>query len=62
MTALVMGTRSMASSFLVGFALATGKITKKLERIGTQRAASQLAIHGFHKEAEALANSLREGK
>ena len=62
MTALVLGTKTFLQDFLVGWAMATGKINKTLERIGTQRAASQLVIHGFRKEAEALINNLREGK
>ena len=62
MTALVLGTKTFLQDFLVGWAMATGKINRTLERIGTQRAASQLAIHGFHKEAEALYNSFKEVK
>ena len=62
MTALVLGTKTFLQDFLVGWAMATGKINRTLERKGTQRAASQLAIHGFHKEAEALSNSFKEVK
>lgn len=41
-------------------ALSSGleKTINACERIGTARAASQLAIHGFHDEAKALMTSI----
>ena len=55
MTALILGTQTMGKSFLVGWAMATGKIKdsyKKVshiaERIGTARAASTLACYGHY--------------
>ena len=62
MTALVRGTKSMASSILVGFAMATGRMNKTLERIGTQRAAQTLACYGHYDIAKNLYDSLEEGK
>jgi len=64
MTALVMSTKTFIQDFVVGWAMATGKIKnsyKKVahiaERIGTQRAASTLQCYGHYDIAEALRNS-----
>ena len=62
MTALILGTQTMTRSFLVGWAMATGKINKTLERIGTQRAAQTLACYGHYDIAEALRNSEKGNK
>ena len=62
MTALILGTQTMTRSFLVGWAMATGKINKTLERIGTQRAAQTLACYGHYDIAKNLYDSLGEGK
>ena len=69
MTALILGTQTMGKSFLVGWAMATGKIKdsyKKVshiaERIGTARAASTLACYGHYDIAEALRNSEKGNK
>ena len=69
MTALILGTQTMGKSFLVGWAMATGKIKdsyKKVshiaERIGTARAASTLACYGHYDIAEALRNSQKGNK
>lgn len=64
MTALVMSTKTFIQDFVVGWAMATGKMKnsyKKVahiaERIGTQRAASTLQCYGHYDIAEALRNS-----
>ena len=69
MTALVMSTKTFLQDFVVGWAMATGKIKdsyKKVahiaERIGTQRAASTLQCYGHYDIAEALRNSQKAGK
>ena len=69
MTALVMSTKSFLQDFVVGWAMATGKIKesyKKVshisERIGTQRAAQTLQCYGHYDIAEALRNSQKAGK
>lgn len=61
MTALVLGTKNFTRDFLVGWALATGKIKatyKKVseitEMMGTARAASHLASMGHYDIAKQL--------
>lgn len=62
MTALILGTQTMTRSFLVGWALATGKINKTFERIGKQRAAHVLACYGHYDIAKTLTDSLKDNK
>ena len=64
MTALVMSTKTFLQDFIVGWAMATGKIKesyKKVahiaERIGTARAAATLRCYGHYDLAEALKQS-----
>ena len=64
MTALVMSTKTIIQDFVVGWAMATGKIKdsyKKVshiaERIGTARAAQTLQCYGHYDLAEALKQS-----
>ena len=64
-----MSTKSFCRDFVVGWAMATGKIKdsyKKVshiaERIGTSRAAATLRCYGHYELAEALRNSQKEGK
>ena len=64
MTALVMSTKTFLQDFIVGWAMATGKIKesyKKVahiaERIGTARAAQTLQCYGHSDLAEALKQS-----
>lgn len=62
MTALVLGTKTFLQDFLVGWAMATGKINKTFERIGTQRAAQTLACYGHYDIAKTLTDSLKDNK
>lgn len=69
MTTLILGTQSMTRSFILGYALALGKIKasyKKVshiaERIGTRRAASTLELYGHYDIAQALRDGVKEGK